>query len=149
MAELALKHNMPVSEVALIIASSLRKLKEYRNANRPRPYLDDKIVTAWNGLMLSALAHAASILDNDLTFADGTNVVVKSMEMANAVVRFTREHLWDEERRVLCRSWRDGRGPAGMCEDYACMITGIYSLTFRKFDLPVWLIFTSLSFRFS
>ncbi|KAF8524565.1 hypothetical protein BU17DRAFT_42830 [Hysterangium stoloniferum] len=128
MSELVSKHNISISDAIQLIDSSLIKLKEYRDANRPRPHLDDKIVTAWNGLMLSALARAASILDEDLTFPDGTSAVAKSMEMADAVVRFTKQNLWDQERRELCRSWRDGRGPAGMCEDYAGMIAGLLDM---------------------
>ena len=31
-------------------------------AQRPRPHLDDKIITAWNGLMISAFARAAQVL---------------------------------------------------------------------------------------
>ena len=33
-------------------------------SQRPRPHLDDKIIAAWNGLMISAFARAAQILDD-------------------------------------------------------------------------------------
>jgi uncharacterized protein YyaL (SSP411 family) len=44
------------------IRSSRQKLLAYRNANRPRPALDDKIVTSWNGLAISGLARTAASL---------------------------------------------------------------------------------------
>lgn len=121
---LATQHNLPVSEAQTIISECLLKLRNYRETTRPRPHLDDKVVTAWNGLMLSALAHGASILEPDLTFPDGTNAVAGVLSMAKKLVAFIRERLWDETRKELCRSWRQGHGPAGMCEDYACVIAG-------------------------
>jgi len=126
--ELAQKHNIPESQAQEIINSSLSKLRQWRDKNRPRPHLDDKIIAAWNGLMLTALARAASFLPADATCPDGRNAVQKSLELADGVVRFTKEHLWDAQKRELCRSWREGRGPTGMCEDYAGIISGKYSL---------------------
>lgn len=40
------------AEVEMQLAQCLRKLKEYRDKNRPRPHLDDKILTSCNGLMV-------------------------------------------------------------------------------------------------
>ena len=42
----------------------LRKLKRVRDA-RPRPHLDDKVITAWNGLMISALAKGHQVLADE------------------------------------------------------------------------------------
>ena len=50
-------------EVSAILAGSRQKLFEAR-AKRPRPHLDDKIITAWNGLMISAFARAHQVLDD-------------------------------------------------------------------------------------
>ena len=50
-------------EIAASLAASRKKLFEVR-AKRPRPHLDDKIITAWNGLMISAFARAAQVLDD-------------------------------------------------------------------------------------
>ena len=49
-------------EVTNSLAQSRAKLFSIR-AKRPRPHLDDKIIAAWNGLMISAYARAAQILD--------------------------------------------------------------------------------------
>src|SRR5678816_151824 len=50
-------------EIAALLAESRKKLFDVR-AKRPRPHLDDKIITAWNGLMISAFARAAQVLDD-------------------------------------------------------------------------------------
>ena len=50
-------------EIAASLAESRKKLFDVR-AKRPRPHLDDKIITAWNGLMISAFARAAQVLDD-------------------------------------------------------------------------------------
>ncbi|KAF8592308.1 hypothetical protein K439DRAFT_1524915 [Ramaria rubella] len=126
--ELAKKHDVSEDKARETIAMCLSKLKKYRDEYRPRPLLDDKIVTAWNGLMLSALSLAASALPPDATFPDSTNVSSKSLDMAKSIVRFTKENLWDPGQQELCRSWREGRGPSGMCEDYAAMVSGLLDL---------------------
>ncbi len=49
-----------------IIAASLKALKVWRDANRPRPHLDDKVVTSWNGLMVRKIvSEEASLTSRD------------------------------------------------------------------------------------
>jgi uncharacterized protein YyaL (SSP411 family) len=57
-------HHFDVAGDAATVAfaGAQRKLFEAR-AKRVRPHLDDKILTAWNGLMISAIARGAAILD--------------------------------------------------------------------------------------
>src|ERR1041385_2435146 len=50
-------------EIRAILAKARETLFALR-AKRPRPHLDDKIITAWNGLMISAFARAAQVLDD-------------------------------------------------------------------------------------
>ena len=76
--ELADGLGMPVEAVASSLAESRRMLFELRN-RRPRPHLDDKIITAWNGLMISAFARAAQAL--------GDAAYLESAEKAAAFVR--------------------------------------------------------------
>ena len=46
------------AQIAASLAASKKKLFDLR-AKRPHPHLDDKIITAWNGLMISAFARGA------------------------------------------------------------------------------------------
>ena len=96
------------------LARSRAKLLE-RRAQRPRPHLDDKILAAWNGLMISAFARAAMALGDD-TYADA----------ARAAASFIRRSMFPGGR--LLRSWREGPGPEGFAEDYAAMAGGALDL---------------------
>ena len=94
---------------------------------RPRPHLDDKIITAWNGLMISAFARAAQILDDPDNLEAGTRAAT-----------FARDHLYDRARKVLARSYREGRGIEGFADDYAFLIQGLLDLYEASFDVS-WL----------
>jgi uncharacterized protein YyaL (SSP411 family) len=98
-------------------------------AKRPRPHLDDKIITAWNGLMISAFARAAQIFDD----AD-------YLEAGTRAATFAREHLYDQSRKVLARSYREGRGVEGFADDYAFLIQGLLDLYEASFAVS-WLKF--------
>jgi len=88
---------------------------------RPRPYLDDKILTAWNGLMLAAFSRAARVLPL------GTRE--KYLESAVRSAEFLQAKMWDESRAVLRRRFRDGEaGIDGYAEDYAYVIFGLLEL---------------------
>src|SRR5262245_27562249 len=62
-AETAQQFKKSEGEIAKVFAESRQKLLAIR-AQRPRPHLDDKIIAAWNGLMISAFARAAQVLDD-------------------------------------------------------------------------------------
>lgn len=85
---------------------------------RHRPHLDDKILTAWNGLAISGLARVAEVLNH----AD-------ALALANAAAAFINQHLYDADTQTLFRSWRDGQlsGP-GFAVDYAFLIQGLLDL---------------------
>ena len=51
--DIAKEYELSVEEVERLLAISLTILREWRDENRPRPHLDDKIVAGWNGLMVS------------------------------------------------------------------------------------------------
>ncbi len=57
------EYNLPVEQVNTVLAAGRAKLFAAR-ASRPRPQLDNKILTGWNGLMISAFARAGQILDS-------------------------------------------------------------------------------------
>src|SRR5438445_11562037 len=69
-----------------LLAQSRQKLFSIRN-KRPRPHLDDKIIAAWNGLMISAFARGAQALDE-----------VSYLETATRAAEFIHANLYDELR---------------------------------------------------
>ena len=94
-----------------------RKLFDLR-AKRPRPHLDDKILTAWNGLMISAYARAFQVLGK----AD-------DLQRAGRAAAFIRQQLFRENDGVLLRSYRGGSGTVeGFADDYAFLIQGLLDL---------------------
>jgi uncharacterized protein YyaL (SSP411 family) len=95
---------------------------------RPRPARDDKVVTAWNGLMISAFARAGTAWDEP-----------RYVEVAARAANFLRAHVYDEASGELVRTFREEvRGPRGFCEDYAFLITGLIDLYEANFDVS-WL----------
>src|SRR4029434_5883698 len=109
------------AEISGILADAKRKLFDVR-AKRPRPHLDDKIITAWNGLMISAFARAAQVLD-DATY----------LLSAQKAAKFLREQMWKDG--ALRRSYRKGPGEVpGFAEDYAYLIAGLLDLYEADFD---------------
>ena len=85
-------------------------------AKRPLPHRDDKLITAWNGLMIAALARGGRVLNrSDLIGA------------ARGAAEFIRRELWDGDK--LWRSYRGKRGDApGFASDYAFLIAGLIEL---------------------
>src|ERR1041384_1051200 len=115
------------TEVRDILAKSHKTLFEVR-ATRPRPHLDDKIITAWNGLMISAFARAAQVLDDP-----------GYLEAATRAAKFLRAELYDESRKVLFRNYREGRSAVeGFADDYAFLIQALLDLYEASFDVD-WL----------
>ncbi len=107
-------------EAALLKTASV-KLLAVRN-RRPRPHLDDKIVTAWNGLMISAYARAYQ------TWGDEGDLA-----LARGAAGFLRTHLYSDGG--LLRSYREGPGvTAAFAEDYAFLIAGLLDLYEAGFD---------------
>jgi uncharacterized protein YyaL (SSP411 family) len=118
-----------VAELREMLANAREKLLTLR-AERPRPHLDDKIITAWNGLMISAFARAAQIL-NDPAYLDA----------ATRAATFVRAQLYDKGRKVLVRNYREGPSAVeGFADDYAFVIQGLLDLYEASFDVG-WLQF--------
>ena len=115
-------NNLPESEFLEILARGRRLLFEERE-KRIKPGRDEKILTAWNGLMLSSFAEAAGALDR--------------MDYRESAVR-NANFLLDRLQRNgrLLRSYKDGEAKLNAyLEDYACLIDGLLSLyetTFEK-----------------
>ena len=100
-----------------------------RRGRRPRPHLDDKILTAWNGLMIAAFARAGRVLPNG----------EKYVAIAARAAGFIREALWNATSRMLTRRYRQGDAAvSAYAEDYACLILGVLEL-FQASGEPEWL----------
>jgi uncharacterized protein YyaL (SSP411 family) len=105
---------------------------------RPRPHLDDKVLTAWNGLMIAAFARAARVLRAP-ALGGSAETGARHLAAAQRAARFLRETMWDAERQVLLRRYRDGDAAIdGYAEDYACTIFGLLEL-FQADGDPGWL----------
>jgi uncharacterized protein YyaL (SSP411 family) len=117
--------------VAAAVARGRRALFEAR-CRRPRPLRDEKILTAWNGLTIAALARAARVLVEWPEAAAYRHA-------AEAAARFVRERLWDPVRRRLHRRYCAGAaGIDAFAEDYACLVWGLLELVQAGGD-PAWL----------
>src|SRR5437764_1246854 len=127
-AETASRFGKTEKETGRFLAKARAKLFANR-AERPRPHLDDKIITAWNGLMISAFARGAEVL-SDKTY----------LETATRAAEFLQIHLYDASRKVLTRNFREGRGVDGFADDYAFFIQALLDLYETSFEIK-WLKF--------
>jgi uncharacterized protein YyaL (SSP411 family) len=107
------------------LAEIRRRLFEARS-RRVRPGLDDKRLTGWNALMISALAAAGAVLEE-----------ARYLDAAVSCATFVLEQLRDDEGRLL-RTWKEGRAriPAYL-DDYAFLLEALLTLYESTFD-PRW-----------
>lgn len=111
-------------EIQDILAKGRQTLLEAR-AKRPRPHLDDKVIAAWNGLMISGLARAGAAL-GEPAFTD----------LARDAAQFIHDEVCATPGKDLHRSWREGqRGPKGFAIDYACLIHSLLDLYEAGFEI--------------
>jgi uncharacterized protein YyaL (SSP411 family) len=121
--ETAAQSGASVDETRGVLRGAIGRLLE-RRTKRARPHLDDKILTAWNGMMISAFAKGAQALGED-----------RYSDAAAGAAKFIRTRLWDEGRRILLRRFRDGESAIdGFLDDYACAILGFLDLYETRFD---------------
>jgi uncharacterized protein len=100
----------------------LRELHDHRK-KRERPLLDDKILTDWNALMISSLARAAILL-NDESFT----------KRAEKAFRFLKKHMIRKDGALLHR-YRTGEAAIeGMADDYAFLIGALIDLYHATFN---------------
>ena len=115
-AGLAARFTLPVAGVNTKLAKCHSKLLTIRSA-RIRPRTDDKILAAWNGLMLSALAEAAIILESEDQY----------LQAATRNADFLLTSLRPDGQ--LRRAWRAGHASDEVfLEDYAALILGLLDL---------------------
>ncbi|MCB0721756.1 MAG: thioredoxin domain-containing protein [Ignavibacteriae bacterium] len=120
--DLAKLFNKPANEVLGILKESKTKLLEERE-KRPRPHLDDKILTSWNALMISAFAKAYTVTGNEKYLASAENSA-----------RFILANLYKDG--TLLHRYRDGDARFdGSLEDYSYMIQALIDLYEATFNI--------------
>jgi len=123
LAEVARLAKISEEETTRLLTAARQTLYEER-AKRIWPGLDDKVLTAWNGLMLAAFAEAGRVLDRP----DYTAVAVQNAEFLYQTMRQENGRLW--------RTWKAGHEARynGYLEDYAYLGDGLLALYQTTFD---------------
>jgi uncharacterized protein YyaL (SSP411 family) len=120
----AMTLGMPEDELRDLLASSLQKLFTARE-KRIHPGKDDKVIVAWNGLMIDALARASAGLGEPRYAA-----------AAAKAADFIQKNLARPDGRLL-HTWRHGQAKLdAYLDDYACLANGLISLYEATFDAP-------------
>ena len=126
-AAVARQEGMTEAEFDALLGISKARLLEVRN-RRVHPERDDKILTAWNGLMLRAFAEAAGVLGR----SDYAEVAARNAEFLMGSLHVN--------GRIL-RSYKAGPEPGegqarlnGYLEDYSFLIDGLIALHEITFD---------------
>ncbi|MBI4442218.1 MAG: thioredoxin domain-containing protein [Acidobacteria bacterium] len=113
--EVAREHSLSTAELREKLTGARKKLLEMRE-QRVRPALDDKMLAAWNGLMIASLAKGAAVLEEP-----------RYGEAAARAADFVLTQMQREGR--LLRSWRQGKARLmAYIDDYAFMIEGLLGL---------------------
>jgi len=119
--DVATRCGLDATAVHAALERSRLRLFELRLAH-PRPLCDDKVLTAWNGLMIAAFARGARVL-RSASLGGSADVAAEHLRLAVGAARFLRERMWDAERQILYRRYRDGDvAVEGYAEDYAYAI---------------------------
>jgi uncharacterized protein YyaL (SSP411 family) len=126
MEDLERKFQKKRDETAATLASARLKVFTERQG-RIRPHRDDKIITAWNGLMISSLAYGGAVLQER-----------KYILAAERAADFVLENLYKDGR--LMRYYRNGKAiQPGFLDDYTFTILGLLDLYEATFDIR-WLV---------
>ncbi|MBI3492962.1 MAG: thioredoxin domain-containing protein [Acidobacteria bacterium] len=124
------------AEVSDILNRTRKTLFE-RRIGRPRPQRDDKILTAWNGLMIAAFARMSRLLRG--LGAENREAAERYLQAARGAAVFLRDRMWNASTGVLLRRYREGHAEIdGYAEDYAYLVAGLLDL-FQADPDPAWL----------
>jgi hypothetical protein len=123
---IAQKNGLSAAQLDVILDEARRKLFTIRE-QRVKPGRDEKVLAAWNGLMLAAFAEAA----RDASLGQRAEIYRSAAEHNAAFL--LREMRTGDGR--LFRAWKDGQAKLnGYLEDYACVIDGLLELYQTTFD---------------
>ena len=110
-------------QVAVLLGSARKKLFTVREG-RVRPGRDEKVLTAWNGLMIKGMARAARVLDRSDYLAS-----------AERALDFIRGTLWRNGR--LLATYKDGKAHLNAyLDDYAYLIDALLELLQTRWRRP-------------
>ena len=129
MPELAERLGVDEALLARAVAEGKEKLFNARET-RVHPGRDEKILTAWNGLMISSMARASRVLDNPA-----------HLDSASAAALFILDNMYADGtlfHACTVDSADTGERIRGYQDDYACMVNGLVDLYEATFD-PQWL----------
>ncbi|MCP4694158.1 MAG: thioredoxin domain-containing protein, partial [Desulfobacterales bacterium] len=122
----AVARSLHMAEEELVaVVEECRELLRQARARRKAPLLDDKIITSWNGLMISALARAGLLLGDS-----------RYTRRAEKAAGFILDRMYKDNR--LFRTCRDGAPRhMGCLEDHAFFIAALLDLYEASHD-PAW-----------
>jgi len=94
-----------------------------RRESRIRPFRDDKIITAWNGLFIAALARGGAISGNLI-------YVERAAKTASFILKYLRRN----DGRLLRNYLAGASDTPAFLEDYACLVLGLVELFEASLD---------------
>ena len=113
--DIAMGRDVSVEQLRTIVNTGRQQLFKIRE-RRIKPGRDEKVLTAWNGLMLASFAEASAILERS-----------DYKEVAKANASFLITQL--QKDGLLLRTYKNGEAKLNAyLEDYACLIDGLISL---------------------
>lgn len=122
--EIAEATRMSFGDIEEAIESTKKKLLERRN-QRPKPQLDDAILTEWNSYMVTSLSKAYQVLNDEMY-----------LKSAKDIVEFLKNEMYDAKTKTLYRTYRNGRGDVeGIAIDYAALISALIDLYESCFEV--------------
>ena len=123
LAELAVQQSTEGDAMNARLADIRKQLLQVRS-KRPRPFLDDKVLTEWNALMIQGLATSGRLPGRE-----------HDLQLATTAADFLLANLRDADGHLL-RSWRNATpGPRGYLDDYACLASALRNLHMATNDV--------------
>jgi uncharacterized protein YyaL (SSP411 family) len=122
--ETAQRYHQPLEDVKASLETAKQMLLAARS-KRARPHLDDKILTGWNGLMISAFALGSQVLEES-----------SYLEAARRAAEFVLSRMHDASAGTLLRRYRQGEAAIpGFLDDYAFFTQALLDLYETDFEL--------------
>ncbi|MCW5201998.1 thioredoxin domain-containing protein [Desulfobulbus sp. US4] len=125
--EAAKQFNRDLPQIGAALARASQKLIEKRQ-QRKGPHRDEKVLTAWNGLMIKALVKGSVVLQDS-----------QLLDAARHAAVFLRTTLYNPRSQTLYRRFCQGEsGINGQLDDYAFLVAGLLEL-YQMTQDPQWL----------